>query len=667
MSSEPAGGAARPARPAKGAALAAVLAIVVLVPAIVAAIAIVRPQWYPTGDMAQAELHVRGFWSHPPLVGAAGRIQNAAGVQGSHPGPLLWLAMWPIYALGGSTSTALVVSVVIVHVATAVLALWLALRRGGVTFCLILAVVLALIVHAGGPEQFTEPWNPWMGLLPFLVLILAAWSVLDGEHWAIVLAVAAGTYSVQAHTGYVLVVGVLLTVLGVTLIVRAWRRPAAEPVAPRSRRWSSTLGWLGVGLLTAFVLWIPPLIDQLRRTPGNLSILKDSFTHPDAPYLGAGKVAEVTVVQLNVLGPWLLGPGRDGIDAVAIIGFIAFLALWAVGVLTAWRRRASSELHLHAVLGVAALLAIVSISRIFGVYLEYTVRWVWFITGTVIAASIFSLVRAHPLPDRWRRPAGAGALAVAAVALVVASVQFVDRAGPTGAIDSRIVAGLTPQVEAQLDRQTPYLVRWSDPSTLGATGIGLVLELERRGYHVGVDPQFAAAALPHRAAGGLGRRGALRRRRRGCDRPRQDAPRRRRARGVRRPLAGPAGAERRAAGPSRAGARRCRARRPDPPPRRRQRPGDPVVRQPAAARRGRRPAPGVRDAAAADGRVPRPSVRARPAARLTAASGSAVRHAAQGVGDDAVGLQLGDLVGAQPGDRRRGSRGCGRRSTGRGW
>ena len=81
-------------------------------PAIVAAIAIVRPQWYPTGDMAQAELHVRGFWSHPPLVGAAGRIQNAAGVQGSHPGPLLWLAMWPIYALGGSTSTALVVSVV---------------------------------------------------------------------------------------------------------------------------------------------------------------------------------------------------------------------------------------------------------------------------------------------------------------------------------------------------------------------------------------------------------------------------------------------------------------------------------------------------------------------------------------------------------------------------
>ncbi len=491
------------------------IALLVMVPVIATAIAIVRPQWYPTGDMAQAELHVRGFWSHPPLVGAAGRIQNSAGVQGSHPGPLLWLAIWPLYALGGSTSTALVASVVAVHTVGVAVALWLAVRRGGWTFAILLAVVLAVIVRAGGPDQFTEPWNPWMGLLPFLVLLLAGWTVLDGEHWALVLAAAAGTYSVQAHTGYVLIVGALLLLLGAVVVWRVWHplarspEPAVvdDPPRPGARRWSG-LWWVAAAIGAGLVLWIPPLIDQLRRDPGNLSILVDSFSHPDAPYLGIGTVAKVAVVQFNLFGPWLLGPGRGDVDVLAVLGCIGFLALWAAAIVVARRRHARSELHLHALLAVAAVLAVVSISRIFGLYLEYTVRWVWLITGLVIVASIRSLTHDVHVPASWRRPAAIGAMAVAALGLAGASWQLVDRAGPTGAIDSRIVAGLVPQVEAELDVSTPYLVRWSDPSTLGALGTGLVLELERRGFRPGVDQQFAAAMLPSRvlpetSAGGV--------------------------------------------------------------------------------------------------------------------------------------------------------------------
>jgi hypothetical protein len=479
-------------------------AFLVLVPTIVAAVAIVRPQWYPTGDMAQAELHVRGFWSHPPLVGAAGRIVNRAGVQGSHPGPLLWLAMWPIYALGGSTSTALVVSIVVVHLATMALALWIAVRRGGIGFGIALAGVMALIVHAGGPEVFTEPWNPWMGLLPFLVLLLASWSVLDGERWALVLAVAAGTYCVQAHTGYVLVVGGLLALLVATVVVRAVRASRAAEGDSGGR----TLMWLGIAVLAGVVLWIPPLLDQLRRDPGNMSILVDNFTHPDAPYLTFGKVAEVSANQFNLVGPWLVGAGRDGVDALTVVGLVGFLALWAAAIVHARRRQATSQLHLHAVLGIAALLGVVSVSRIFGLYLEYTVRWLWIITGTVVAASVTELLHGVSWSARARRGAVVAASTVAIVGLVVAAIQFADRAGPTGAIDSRIVGGLVPEIEPGLDPATPYLVRWHDPSTLGALGFGVVLELERRGFHVGVDQQFAAAALPHRvlpeaSAGGV--------------------------------------------------------------------------------------------------------------------------------------------------------------------
>ena len=165
-------------------------------------------------------------------------------------------------------------------------------------------------------------------------------------------------------------------------------------------------------------------------------------------------------------------------------------------------RRAASELRVHALLGVAWLLAVVSIARIFGLYFEYTVRWLWLLTVLVITASVWTLWRAADESDAARRPRHRpGVVAVASIPIAVtslATVQFATRAEPTGASDSRIVGGLVPEIVDDLDRSERYLLRWWDPAVLGATGFGTVLELERRGYTVGVDLQFAAAALPHR-------------------------------------------------------------------------------------------------------------------------------------------------------------------------
>ena len=298
------------------------LAAIVFVPVVVALVALARPTWYPTGDMAQAELHVRGFWSHPPLVGAAGRIQNVDGVQGSHPGPALWLAIWPVYAALGSGSLALMVSVATVHLVTLcdravarVAARWAGVRgrarRRASPF----------VVRAGGPHVFTEPWNPWMGLLPFLVFVLALWCLLERDLWAAPVAVVAGSYSVQAHAGYLLIVVGMLVAVTAVVLREFWRD---------DRRRLAVLGRLG-RCSPECVAWVPPLVDQFRRSPGNLSILIDNFRHPDGPYLGLGDVAEIVVVQLNLLGPWVFGPGRDSFDAVAVVGFVGLLVLWGVG------------------------------------------------------------------------------------------------------------------------------------------------------------------------------------------------------------------------------------------------------------------------------------------------------------------------------------------------
>ena len=47
--------------------------ILATLPALIALVTLLRGNhWYPAGVMVQAELHMRGFFDHPPLVGAAG-------------------------------------------------------------------------------------------------------------------------------------------------------------------------------------------------------------------------------------------------------------------------------------------------------------------------------------------------------------------------------------------------------------------------------------------------------------------------------------------------------------------------------------------------------------------------------------------------------------------
>jgi len=71
---------------------------------------------------------------------------------------------------------------------------------------------------------------------------------------------------------------------------------------------------------------------------------------------------------------------------------------------------------------------------------------------------------------------------------------------------SRILADLLPGTVQGLEQTDgvgtghdgTYLVTWSDAVHIGSQGYGLVNELERRGYHVGVVPAVAVPATSHR-------------------------------------------------------------------------------------------------------------------------------------------------------------------------
>ncbi len=456
------------------------------IPVLVALVVIRSTHWYPTGDMAQAELHVRGIWSHLPLVGAAGRITSDTGVQGSHPGPSLWFAMYPVYATFGRTSFGLMAGAASVSIASFAGALWLAARRG-TAWLVAVGVLLVVLVRASGPVFFIEPWNPWLAVFPFLVFLLAVWELAEGR-WAFApLAVVAGSHCVQCHTGYLVIV---VGLLGAGALWGAW-------VAWRAGRRRYLLGWAAGAFAAGVVMWILPLIDQLTRHPGNMTILLQNFATPDEPYLPKGVVARATLSQLSLFGPWLTGPAllTRNLPAVLLTG-----ALWAGAIVVAWRRRDPATLTLHGILALGAVLGLFSVERIFGSYLEYTVRWFWVLTGAIVAGScwtLWRLVLAERLAGQRRRLA-VGIVGAAIVCGAVATVQFADRVEISADRDSALVGAVIDQVTEHLDRQGRYLVRWLDPVSLGGMPFGVVDELARRGFHPGVDEQFAAAALPQR-------------------------------------------------------------------------------------------------------------------------------------------------------------------------
>ncbi|HEY4333210.1 MAG TPA: hypothetical protein VGM78_11595, partial [Ilumatobacteraceae bacterium] len=197
-----------------------VLSAVVCVPLVVALVALTRTHWSPVLDLAMTELRVRDVGTrHTPLIGLPGRIGTIPD-QGSHPGPLSFYLLAPIYRLLGQTSWSLELGTVVIHVAATVLVLVLAYRRGGRRLCIAAAVLMALVLRGYGANVLTQPWNPYLPVIPWLLALFAVWSLLEGDAMALLPFVVAGTLCAQTHVPYLALIGGMIVLAGGWIVVR---------------------------------------------------------------------------------------------------------------------------------------------------------------------------------------------------------------------------------------------------------------------------------------------------------------------------------------------------------------------------------------------------------------------------------------------------------------
>jgi hypothetical protein len=501
------------------------LVALLVLPAVVAALSLLGRHWYPTADQAFEALRIGDVGGqHTPLVGEPSRFGWY------HPGPLLFFLLAPALRLFGETGV--LAGMAALNTAALIGVAVVARRRGGTALLIWTALLLAALVHALGPGFLLDPWNPWAALLPFLFFVMLAWSVACGDHVALPWAAGVGSFVVQTHVGYgLLVVGLL----AVVLVVAALGRTRAGLV-----RWFAAAGVVMV------VLWLPPLIQQAFGHPGNLGEVARYFLHPQytaqqaanvaaGPPAGWSEAYGVMGKQLTPPGPWLTGNdvNESGFAAVAAAWPAVLSLLVVIGAgLAAWMRGARDAARLAGVAVVLALLGLVATSRVTGILAPYLVRWwwvvallVWLAIGWCVAQAVSAARRdrSGSAANQGGRPettAGTGGgqdsaargggrrlalaagvvAAAGAVALVVATVIDALPAPVPFAPESDTIAHLAPSTAAAVGRNGTELLQWIDPDLLSGVGPGMFTALHRAGVDVVAPPALATGVGSERMA-----------------------------------------------------------------------------------------------------------------------------------------------------------------------
>lgn len=457
--------------------------------------------WHPVEDLAITELMVRQIPHHTPLSGAYSSLPF------HHPGPLLFWYLWGPYELFGQRSSALAAATIWFNGAVLAVVLAVARRLGGPVLAVLAAGAVLLWSAEVGLPRLWEPWNPYVGALPMVAIVLLTWAMLERQAWALPLAVALATWCAQAHIQFVPVAIPLVGLGLVALVVREWRTDGRAGL--RALRGPVAIA-AGLGAL----LWLPVLADVIvHGHASNPAAIGRYYLHGPRQVRDIDPRDEWWVLRsaLSLHPMWAGGPRAFHLYLVPTAKELPLALLFDVlAVAGAWRRRAARELRGIAVGVVALALAMVALAQVTGPNLAE-----WYLISVdatalaldvLVAASLVATIR-WLLGDRLARvPARVGAAAptvagLATIALVVATTLSFHRLN-SEQVSARVADRILPKLEARVPASRAVLVE-------GRNGLGgwvqasMALQLDKAGYDtyargalVGKFPPAMEAAPP---------------------------------------------------------------------------------------------------------------------------------------------------------------------------
>jgi hypothetical protein len=429
----------------------------VLAPFLVLAAALIAGagDYLPVSDHALIEMKLRDIGRHPVWTGLYSRNDW------SHPGPLFFYLVWPIYRLGASASIAVNVAAVLINAASVVGMAVVARRRGGTPLLLVTLAACALLVRTLGVDFVGDPWNTYVTVLPFGLLVFLVWAMTCGETWALPVGAITATYLAQTHIGFV--------VLALPLFAGG----AAWLVATKRTDVSKVAAWTAALIV---LLWLP-----LLGSIDNLRVALEWFRHAEDGTHTLLEGWRVASDQLTIPPEWLTTkrePSWITGEPVALSKTPLPWLLLALAAAAWWSRTRNDVdgLKLLAVFGGAFVLTVIAVWRTVGLAFDYRLRWTW------VIGMIAAVVLARAASTWQRRATTIVAAASIVVASTVSAVVALDGETPRHA-DTDVLAAMLPDVlDAIGDERDGQVVidDGGDASAIWYTR-SLVLLLERRG------------------------------------------------------------------------------------------------------------------------------------------------------------------------------------------
>jgi len=359
-----------------------------------------------------------------------------------------------------------------------------------------------LLIHAMGPAMIRDPWNPFITLFPLALAVFLVWSVIEGDYWMWPALAFVASFELQSHIGYL----PMLVMLGLAIVVIAWRRRAFTdllPNSPKQRLWV-----LGISLAVLVGCWLPVAFDQVAGT-GNLGAITRYFLSPGDSPAGFGTALHVAADQLRFpAAPWLGRSEVAGLDGAllgsGLIAFVLPLLAMAASLWLAIRRRTFAAMRFQLVVLATAIGGLIATARVIGPLFDWVVRWWWVIASLwwlSIAWVLWSAIWSF-LELRSVQRIATGVLAVAAtVVTLTATGPIIDAASstqPPSPSTGIVLNGFLTQTLDALRGSGPLLVVTTG-SVRGDYGDALRLQLEREGIQVVAEANMISHLGPERS------------------------------------------------------------------------------------------------------------------------------------------------------------------------
>jgi hypothetical protein len=292
-----------------------------------------------------------------------------------HPGPAYFYFLAPFYGAFGASSASLPVAVLIFNWA-ALLVIVACLRRW-VEQAAVSLFVLALFLVYGlylGPGFLYNIWNPAVTILPLGVFLILCAGLACGRTNVLPVLAGLGSFLVQTHVGYVPCVAAAALTSG-ALWLRLRRRTGDRATPPRLP--------VILAVATLVALWTLPVVEQVTRDPGNMSLVLRFFSGESAGHTWGEALA---IVTREIAWPWsyiLFGSlpwyapyqplegWRQAVGGAFALGQVGLLAIWSVRV-----REPSFFGALACVSLACTIVAVLATTRVSGEIRPYVTAWI---------------------------------------------------------------------------------------------------------------------------------------------------------------------------------------------------------------------------------------------------------------------------------------------------